>query len=62
MLNVFALIILIVLFLTALAVVWLAATLPGKIARQRHHPQADAIGVAGWCSLVMPPLWPLALV
>jgi len=22
--------------------------MPGRIARQRHHPQADAINVCGW--------------
>jgi len=26
--------------------------MPGRIARERHHPQADAISVCGWWGLV----------
>lgn len=63
MLDVFALIILLVLFVCGLGVIWSLGALPGRLARQRLHPQADAIGVAGWCGLLMPvPLWLLALV
>ena len=41
----------------------LLAGLPGKIARQRRHPQADAISVAGWLSLLsLFILWPVALI
>jgi hypothetical protein len=37
--------------------------LPGKIADQRGHPQADAIRVAGWLGLLtMGLLWPFALI
>jgi hypothetical protein len=62
-LQIFALIILVVLLATALAVVFLLARLPGQIARDRGHPQADAVAVAGWCSVLLPiPLWPLAMV
>ena len=62
-LKFFALLILIVLVVTALAVIWMLARLPGQIARARAHPQAEAVGVAGWCSLLLPiPLWPLAMV
>jgi uncharacterized RDD family membrane protein YckC len=59
----FALIILLVLLATALVAIFLLARWPGQIARGRNHPQADAVGVAGWCSLLLPiPLWPLAMV
>jgi hypothetical protein len=62
-LKIFALVILLVLLLTALAVVYLLARLPGQIAQARAHPQAEAVGVAGWCSILLPlPLWPLAMV
>jgi hypothetical protein len=62
-LKIFALVILLILLLTALAVVYLLARLPGQIARARAHPQAEAIGVAGWCSILLPiPMWPLAMV
>ena len=38
------------------------ASLPGKIARRRGHPQADAVNAAGWIGLVTGVLWPLAFV
>lgn len=62
-LKIFALVILLVLLVTALAILFLLARLPGQIARDRGHPQADAVAVAGWCSVLLPiPLWPLAMV
>jgi hypothetical protein len=62
-LNIFALIILVVLLVTALAVIFLLARLPGEIARNRGHAQAESVAVAGWCSVLLPiPLWPLAMV
>lgn len=51
-LDLFALIVLLVLFATILAVWGLLGILPGKIARQRNHPQADAIGVCGWIGAI----------
>jgi hypothetical protein len=33
------------------------ARLPGKVARERHHPSADAINLCGWLSLLLWPLW-----
>lgn len=48
LLDFFALFILIVL-VAAAVVVWLVlGMMPGRIARQRQHPQADAIAVCGW--------------
>jgi drug/metabolite transporter (DMT)-like permease len=62
-LDIFALIIIIVLILTALAVWVLIAIYPGKIARQRNHPQADAITVCGWWgALTLGILTPLAFI
>ena len=38
-------------------------SLPGKIARQRAHPQADAINVCGWIGIITLGLaWPVALI
>ena len=37
------------------------AVLPGKIARKRGHPQADAVAMAGIIGLVTGVLWPLAM-
>jgi uncharacterized BrkB/YihY/UPF0761 family membrane protein len=63
MLDIFALIVLIVL-LTATLVAWLIlGMLPGRIARQRNHPQAEAINVCGWWGvLTMGILCPLAFI
>ena len=62
-LDIFAWIVLIVLIATALVAFIILAMLPGKIARQRAHPQAEAINVAGWLgALAMGVFWPLALV
>ena len=56
---------LIILFVVAVSVafiLWLAS-LPGKIARQRGHAQADAVNVAGWVSLLtLLTIWPLVLI
>lgn len=38
-------------------------SLPGKIAARRNHPQATAINVAAWISLLtLGALWPIAFV
>lgn len=62
-LDVFALIILAVLLITAVAVIGVLGALPGRIARNRRHPQADAIAVGGWIGLLfLGVLWPLMLI
>lgn len=43
-------------------VIYRLGSLPGKVARSRSHPQADAITVCGWLGIVTLVLWPLALV
>ena len=62
-LDVFAIIILAVLGLT-LAGVWvLLGMMPGRIARRRNHPQADAVSVCGWWGVItMGLLLPLAFI
>ena len=62
-LKIFALLILVCLLGAALALAWFLVRLPGRIAHDRQHPQADAVGAAGWCSILLPiPLWPLAMI
>jgi len=62
-LDIFAWIVLIVLVATVLVAFIVLAMLPGRIAAQREHPQAEAINVAGWLgALAMGIFWPLALV
>lgn len=47
-LDIFALIVLIILIISGLAAWAMLAMYPGIIARQRNHPQAEAINVCGW--------------
>ena len=62
-LNVFALIVLFVLLAVIVVLAYVLGSLPGKIAKQRNHPQSGAITVAGWVGLLLGMvLWPLALV
>jgi hypothetical protein len=51
-LDIFALIILLVLVLTGIGAAVALAMVPGRIARDRGHPQADAISVCGWWGLL----------
>lgn len=51
-LDIFALIVLIVLIAVGLAVWAMIGMFPGKIARNRKHPQADAISVCGWIGAI----------
>jgi hypothetical protein len=61
-LGIFALFVLLTLIATVVgALVWLAM-LPGKIAAQREHPQADAIRVAGWLGIATGIVWMVALI
>ena len=61
--EILALIILLVLVVTILAVWALLGMYPGKIARERNHPQADAIAVCGWWgAITLGILTPLAFI
>ncbi len=62
-LDIFALIVLIILVLCALAIWVLLGMYPDKIAQQRNHPQADAINICGWWgAITMGILSPLAFI
>lgn len=46
---------LIVIFVTLAATIWIVVTLgslPGKIARERNHYQAEAITILGWIGIL----------
>jgi hypothetical protein len=63
MLDIFALLILLVLLAAAIAAWVILGMLPGRIAHDRNHPQADAITVCGWFGvLTMGLLCPLAFI
>jgi len=62
-LDYFALAVLLIL-VTAAVVIWvLLGIMPGRIARDRKHPHADAISVCGWWGVItMGLLLPLAYI
>jgi hypothetical protein len=62
-LDYFTFVVLILLTGAGLVGVVFLASLPGKIAADRGHPQADAIRVAGWLGLLtMGLFFPIALI
>ena len=63
LIDIFALVILIILAVAIVAAWILLGVMPGRIAKQRNHPQADAIVVCGWCGvLTMGLLLPVAYI
>ena len=62
-LDIFAIIVLAILLLAAVAIWVVLAMLPGKIAKSRNHPQAEAINIGGWLgALFAGVLWPIFLI
>lgn len=63
MIDIFAWIVLLILVVSAVAMFFIAGSLPGHIAKSRNHPWAQAVTVAGWVTLVCGfVLWPVALI
>ena len=62
-LDIFSLVVIAILIGFVIWVVVLLGPMPGKIARERGHQQADAINVLGWIGVITLGLaWPVALV
>jgi hypothetical protein len=62
-LDYLAFVVLSVLVGAGLYLAFVLGALPGRIAAQRNHPQADAVCVAGWLGLLtLGLLWPIALI
>ena len=62
-LDIFAIIVLVILLLAAVAIWVVLAMLPGKIARSRNHPQAEAINIGGWLGALFAGIaWPIFLI
>ena len=62
-LDIFALIVIGVLIGFVIWLVVKLGPLPGNIAKNRGHPQADAIKVLGWIGIITLGLaWPIALI
>jgi hypothetical protein len=63
MLDIFAWIVMLILVVSAVAMFFIAGSLPGYIAKSRNHPWAQAVQVAGWVTLICGfALWPIALI
>lgn len=61
--KIFSLIVLVTIVATTVGIVIYLAALPGRTAKARHHPYADAVTVAGWVTVLAGGLlWPAALV
>ena len=61
--DIFAWVVLLVMIASVVAVFVVLGKLPGQVAHQRQHPQADAIGVASWLALIFGfAAWPFVLV
>jgi hypothetical protein len=59
----FALAVLLILASSALVFWVMLGSMPGRIARNRNHPQAEAISVCGWWGVItMGLLLPLAFI
>ncbi|MBZ5537814.1 MAG: DUF3302 domain-containing protein [Acidobacteriia bacterium] len=61
-LDIFSLLILLVIIALVVGLLLLLAWLPGNLAKKRHSPWAEAINVAGWIGILLPPIWMLALI
>src|SRR5277367_1300410 len=61
-LDVVSLIILAILIVGALFLLLIVAAIPGVLAKKRHSSWAEAINVAGWIGVLLPPIWMLALI
>ena len=56
--DIFAWIVFIVILLSVVVVFVTLAQMPGKTARARSHPQAEAINIASWLGLLLKPTLP----
>lgn len=63
LLDLFAWIVMLILSISAVAMFFIAGSLPGHIAKSRNHPWAQAVTMAGWVTLICGfALWPIALI
>jgi len=60
--DIIAFVVFAVLLAVAVILVVTVGQLPGQIAKKRGHPQAAAITATGWLGVVVPILWPIALI
>jgi uncharacterized BrkB/YihY/UPF0761 family membrane protein len=61
--DIFAWIVLLVLIATSVAIFVALGMMPGRIARRRGHPWAEAVTVGSWATLIFGfVFWPLVLI
>ena len=61
--DVFAWFVLLLLVSTALGILVFVGLWPGKVARERNHPAADAIAIGSWLTLFLGfVLWPVVAI
>ena len=61
--DIFAWVVLLVIIASVVVVFVVLGMLPGKIAREQEHPQAQAINVASWLALIFGvAAWPFVMV
>jgi len=61
--DIFAWVVLVLLVGSGVTVVAFLGLWPGKVARARHHPQAEAIAIGSWLTLFLGfVLWPLIVI
>ena len=61
--DIFAWVVLILLSGTVLTLIVFLGLWPGKVAKERHHPQAEAIAIGSWLTLLLGlVLWPLVVI
>ncbi len=59
----FAIIVMLILAATIIFIFVFLGMWPGKVARERNHPQAEAINIGSWVGLIAGGvLWPLVLI
>ncbi len=61
--DIFAWVVLLVMIATVVVVFVVLGVLPGRVAKERGHPQAEAINVASWLALIFGfAAWPFVMV
>jgi uncharacterized BrkB/YihY/UPF0761 family membrane protein len=61
--DIFAWIVLLVVIATLVAVIVALGMMPGRIARRRGHPWAEAVAIGSWATLICGfVFWPLVLI
>lgn len=61
--DIFALIVLITIIATVIVIFVFLGMWPGKVAKERNHPQVEAITIGSWVALIAGGiLWPIILI